>query len=273
MARSFDGVDDKIDWGDVTFLDGATQATWIMWVRPNWAGSADSANAWRKDGAWTPLQRAGASDNFQFAIWWPSLTTVAASGHTWTADVWHFYAAVLDRSLSTQRLKMYAAGPAAASLTLIGHNDLNGTDSLVDSANAMLMGSAGTFEHFAGRIGPTAILSTPLTTSELLAVKAHFSHVAWHGASLKFYAPMWGSGSPEPDLSGNRASGAVTGAVAADHAPVGSYAPWLATAGVIAASMGRMSPATLAQATASGATKNAPAATQGAKATATMGGP
>jgi hypothetical protein len=42
--------------------------------------------------------------------------------------------------------------------------------------------------------------------------------------------PLWGLSSPEPDLSGNRNDGTVTGAVRSNHPPITLFTPkWAAT--------------------------------------------
>src|SRR3990167_3270184 len=132
MARQGTAATDKIDFGDNTVIDLATQASWACWVYvDSWSSSDSYARQWTKGGSWV-LQRdalgAGTANKLDFAIFWPSQTYVNTSGYTWTEAVWHFVGVVLDRTLSTQRIKMYASLAGASTLTQIGSHDLDATE-------------------------------------------------------------------------------------------------------------------------------------------------
>jgi hypothetical protein len=79
--------------------------------------------------------------------------------------------------------------------------------------------------HQDGDYAELGVWSVALSAAEIaaLAKGAHPHHI--RPDKLVLYLPIWGA-SPEPDLSGNRQNGTVSGTAITDHAPLGPYAPY-----------------------------------------------
>lgn len=233
MARQATTSTDFVNFGDITILDGLTQLTVCCWVYvDSWSLSNSYADTWRKDGA-ISMQRDAGNNNFCTNVWWSSLTTVAHSGYTYTEGAWHFSAVVIDRTLSSSRLKLFAAGLADASMTSVGTHDLNGTSSIQNSANSLVLfnASSGGAEHFRGRLSGLAFFDFPMTTDQLLAYR-YSPALINHGRI--FYCPLWGD-SPETEYSGSKLNGTLTGTTLVADPPTGAPFDmgqmWLPTSG------------------------------------------
>ena len=141
--------------------------------------------------------------------------------------MWHFVGVVLDRTLSTQRIKMYASLAGASTLTQIGSHDLDATESVQPTAQNMFALQKGdNTETFRGRLANLAIWNRSLTTNELRGYRDSPALVL---AGRKFFAPL-GFGSPEPDYGGGKWNGTLTGTTLVAHPPTGPLfgfdTPW-----------------------------------------------
>lgn len=141
--------------------------------------------------------------------------TVVFSTATW------YHIAMVKNGTGAGALKSYVNGTQDGSVTSnrsIAHFAVN--------VNFGRYADAG--HAFDGRIAEPAIWAASLTADEISALAKGASPVMVHSANLKGHWPFWGSGSPEPDLSGNGNNATVNGTVpSANHAPVGRYAPSL----------------------------------------------
>jgi hypothetical protein len=91
---------------------------------------------------------------------------------------------------------------------------------------------------FAGTLAEIGVWTEALSDAEIAAQAGGVPPHQVRRAVLAGYWPLWGVASPEPDLSGNANHGTVTGATAADHAPVGPHVlqvPWAFEAASVAA--------------------------------------
>jgi hypothetical protein len=81
---------------------------------------------------------------------------------------------------------------------------------------------AGTYTEFAnGIIAEAAIWNVLLSAAEIAALSRGVRPLRIRPGNLKFYAPIWGTGSPEPDYTAGQHPLTLTGAPAvAAHPPV-----------------------------------------------------
>jgi hypothetical protein len=79
---------------------------------------------------------------------------------------------------------------------------------------------------FTGRIAEVAVWNIAMSDAEVQALTLGAHPLRFRPTNLIFYFPLWGVASPEPNLSGYAYHGTVTGAVLADHAPLGRYVPY-----------------------------------------------
>ncbi|HUS97350.1 MAG TPA: LamG-like jellyroll fold domain-containing protein [Hyphomicrobiaceae bacterium] len=129
--------------------------------------------------------------------------------------VWYFVAGTFAKNSNA---KFYYGAATDASLTeVVG--DATGIYNLAVDTNDDL--SIGAFwedpawiRFFNGDIANVGLWPYALTASELEAVR-----VQTNPLRAKFYAPLFGTTSPEPDWSGANNHGTLTGTARADHPP------------------------------------------------------
>jgi hypothetical protein len=137
------------------------------------------------------------------------------SAATWAHVVWRYNGA---GGANADRLKCYVNNVEKA-LTFTGTIPAALTSATATVKVARFGGSLT--RYWNGRIAEVVIYDHALALGEIEALyRGYIKKVG-----LILYAPQWGVASPEPDLSGNCYNGTVTGAILANHAPVGRYAP------------------------------------------------
>lgn len=133
----------------------------------------------------------------------------------WSTGVWEHVVAVKNGTGAGAQ-KMYRNGVFVGTAT--------SNKSIQNTANTLRVGQASDgSQQFAGTIAEVGIWDVVLSDAEILALAAGVSPRQVRPGSLKGYWPLYGAGSPEPDLSGNQNNMTVSSAAAADHAPVGAY--------------------------------------------------
>jgi hypothetical protein len=119
-ALDFDGTNDSVDLGDLTFLEGINQATWSFWAKPATLGTSRSFIG---KGVLTPslnfawsISSANVTDT-RITVAIPTTTSDAGTYGTTdagslAADTWIHIVAVFDgtKSLNVNRLKIYLNG-------------------------------------------------------------------------------------------------------------------------------------------------------------------
>ena len=165
-AYSFDGDNDIIDFGDVTFLDGISEATWSWWVETQEVqpqiSESEYVSVFRKDLAWIPMQFA--NENYDY---WRGFIFQTASGSTsgniiYTNNVsygeWQCF--TLVKSLN--ELSLYKNGTLVQTVAFSGV--------LENSNSPFLLGRAYLFnnaEAFNGKIDDVSIYTRALTPVEI----------------------------------------------------------------------------------------------------------
>lgn len=94
-----------------------------------------------------------------------------------------------------------------------------------NTANSLFIGQRSdnnAITAFDGRLAEVGIWDVALSDAEIAALATGVSPLLIRPANLKGYWPVYGSGSPEADLSGNGNNATITGTLnAADHSPTG----------------------------------------------------
>ena len=220
MARQATTDTDLISFGNVTALNGLSDASWCFWVYiDSWIAASGNAWAFLKGSSFGFYQNNPFGEFFIGQIFWPTTDiTYALSSYAWTTGTWHFVGQVLDRDLSSQRVKVYASVAGASSLTLAGSNDLNGSGTIGSTANALLaLQDGGNTNNLRMRIANVALYNRPLSLGELKAVRDCPSAVI---DGRVFFAPCWGD-SPETEYSGSKLHGTLTGTTLVPPPPTG----------------------------------------------------
>ncbi|HEY8836497.1 MAG TPA: LamG domain-containing protein [Dehalococcoidia bacterium] len=137
---------------------------------------------------------------------------------TVAANTWNHAALVAPSSGSTllylNGVKATDSGAGAGSVSpnnfTVGRNDI----------------VAGGNNYLTGRVAEAILWSDALTDVEISALASGAHHLRVHSKDIVLYWPLYGTGSPEPDLSGNGHNGTLTNApTLANHAPVSAPYP------------------------------------------------
>lgn len=109
---------------------------------------------------------------------------------------------------------------------LVASGGSGSTGTMVASGTNLLLGSKrpSAANFFAGDVGSVAIWDKKLSDGEAVSLGLGVSPNKVRRSSLKGYWPLWGAGSPEPDLSGNGLNGVLTGTTVSNQPPMGAFA-------------------------------------------------
>jgi hypothetical protein len=159
----------------------------------------------------------------------------ATAGTTGTINTWFHVAAVFSAINSRAA---YTNGGA------VGTNATSRTPVGVDAMGIGRLERSSPTQLFSGRIAEAALWNVALSAGEIAALASGISPPYIQPASLVGYWPLWGLHSPEIDLTVGNRQMTVTGATAADHAPVTPFssriwgtAPFLGDAATAARQM------------------------------------
>ena len=87
-------------------------------------------------------------------------------------------------------------------------------------ANVNIGGYNGT-ANFKGRLAEIGVWTAKLSVGEIKSLAKGISPNHIRRSSLVGYWPLYGAGSPEPDYSGNKGNGTLTGTTVVPHCPCG----------------------------------------------------
>lgn len=209
-SRDFDGVGDIINCGSAfTFLDALTPKTMIAWIYPetlgessagrigNWVNSAATAG-----GTWRLDNTGGNCMVFQHV----GTTTLLrrSSAGTITLNKWTAVAMTWDGSTTAANVHLYIdlIEPSYQTTT-------NGVSLGVDGTTDFIIGNITSgIRTFNGNIAYVQIFDVVLTNSEIRQATYIPGSIT---RGLVGYWPLWGTASPEQDLSGNGNTGTLTG--------------------------------------------------------------
>lgn len=235
MARSFDGVDDKIDFGDANEwdVDLGSVMTLSMWILPanltQVAGMVNKRLAYKNNSSFSFGFNYDLSSKFYFDKGDDSGGDVLTEYHCpntgWSTTTWDHIAVLVDLGAGAGlKVKVYRN---AVAQTMTAVSDTGGGSFFNKTSNLILgIVNENSPLYYNGKLAEVGIWKSILTTDEITALSKGASPNFIRRDQLQFLSPLWAVASPEPNLSGkgNR-NGTVTGAVLADHAPVGRYAP------------------------------------------------
>lgn len=149
-----------------------------------------------------------------------SLTGVRGSCGTYTANTWYQVTYYVDPAGTLQ-------GSPTAGMLVSGGTSCTSIQSFRENRVAGIglfqVGGANNGDFFQGVVAEVAVWNVLMTAGQMTALQT----VCPTGASARRmslpnpvgYLPLYGVHSPEPDLSGNKYNGTLTGTAAANHPP------------------------------------------------------
>jgi len=225
MGRAFSGATDRIDFGSAASLDDVNVLTYAAWIYPtNVAVTRVMFSKGGSAGKRFRLFGGTSSGSMQFTVAQASVNGSAQTpAATLVANTWQFVACTYDALLNPKIYRM-ALGGAMTDVSGTPTQGTGGTSS--DAAQSMLVGGDAS-NPFPGTMAEVCILADALNPARLTSLAYGIMP-----QSLRLYAPLYGVASPEPDYSGNRNNGTLTGSAAGAFPPirsrfagVGSWAP------------------------------------------------
>ena len=195
MARSFDGAADYYSLAANLTSGAQTFAGWFF------ADSSAANNTilatGNSGGSATNFRvlRAGSTGNLETVINDGVGTSTASSTVGYSTGVWNHGAAVF--ASSTSRTVYLNGGNSATETTSGTPSGLNRT-----AVGAKLGNTASGF--FDGHLADVAAWNIALSAADIASLALGFSPLLIRPDALIFYMPMWGYGSPEPDLRGGQ---------------------------------------------------------------------
>jgi hypothetical protein len=149
-----------------------------------------------------------------------------------TINIWYAFVFVGVSATSRTGYLFQGGAQVAGSPVSSSVNIVNGGTAAVTQMGQFSAASG----DFKGKSAEAAIWNVALTAGEALAYGQGALASTIRPASLKFYCPLYGNVSPEPDLSGNASNLTVNGTAAASGPPVMQLTPrWPITSFVAAA--------------------------------------
>ena len=216
MSRSFDKIDDVIDCGSGSSLDNLGPLTYILSVNPLSAGENNVGRFLDKANILFTI-RTGAVPTSTLALLFEVVGSTTLDRLTLDDFVilneWHSYAVTWTGSMTdATTVKMYRDEVEASSYAVTA----NGATRTSDAASSQLIGAnAAGSATTDGLIAYVHIFNRVLDINEMRQIRRFPGSIT---RGLVGFWPFWG-GSPEPDYSGNKNNGTVTGALLSTNNP------------------------------------------------------
>ena len=202
-SMAFDGVDDYIDCGNISALNGVTEATWMGWFNRSGTSSYYLFGTWGTTSGekqFVPLQNGGVTGSI--VVYMATSTGVQKTmfKHTYnvTATIgnWHHYAFVYNEAESSNadKIKVYMDGVELAN-TLVPLTSLNSSTANFEIGK---LGGYSTNE-FNGNIDEVAVFTSALSPSDISTIASapsdlsSYSPTAWYrmGENGSWKYPQW----------------------------------------------------------------------------------
>ena len=214
MSQDNDGVDDRTQMGDAAVLsfDRLNPFSIAFWCNPDNTTSKIIVSKIQSMGNVVGYQinhelsagdhvvrvtlRNACNDNIDRET----------SGAVLVAGSWRHIVVTYDGSSAASGVLVYASGSSVAMTT----NNDSLTASIDNNIQFQVSGRAGANLTFAGLIAYVEVWNRAIVSQEVLQSKNYPGSIT---RGLVGFWPLWGTASPEPDYSGQKNNGTVTGAI------------------------------------------------------------
>jgi hypothetical protein len=214
MAREFSGATDRVDFGSAASLDDVNIFTYAAWVYPT-SAAVTRVMFTKGGGSGKRFRLFGGTSAGSMVLAVSQAGTIGtaqSAGSVVTANAWQFLACTFDGSF-VPRLYRATLGSAVAEVSYAVQTTGIGAITS-DAAQSMLVGGDAS-NPFPGRMAEVFILPAVLNAGQLTTLA-----YGMLPRESRLYAPLWGNASPEPDYSGNKNNGTLTGSAAGIHVPI-----------------------------------------------------
>jgi hypothetical protein len=216
MGRTFSGATDRVDFGSGASLDDVnvfTSATWI-----NVTTVAATRVLYTKGGSGGKRFRLfGGTSSGSMQLTVSQATTIGtaqSAASTVTTGAWQFLAATFDGSFVPRLYRAALGAPVTEVSYAVQTTGIGGISS--DASQSMLFGGDAS-NSLPGTAAEALILPAALNAGQLTTLA-----YGMLPRECRLYAPLYGVASTEPDYSGNKNNGTLTGTAAGAHPPIRS---------------------------------------------------
>jgi hypothetical protein len=157
----------------------------------------------------------GSSTNVQ---WFVGGSFTSGGCGTVTPNKWYFVILVIDKTGKYSGGSPSVGEAVYGGITCSSGQALSFDDRLPGGSNFTIGGTSGV-ATFKGYIAEVGVWNDVLSPIERTALAGGVSPASVRRSSLVGYFPLYGAKSPEPDYSGNKDNGVLTGAPKAPHCP------------------------------------------------------
>jgi len=173
-SMSFDGIDDYIDAGNISALNGATQATWSCWYRKTATGAMYFMGTYggASERQFLPYQFSQSTNSKMYVYMGSSVGTQRLMFQNTTdavinVNTWYHMAFVYNESelSNADKLKFYLDGTQITNQTA-GF----ALTSLNTVTNSFIIGAPLSVEKFTGDLDEVAIWNTALTSTQVQSI-------------------------------------------------------------------------------------------------------
>lgn len=131
-----------------------------------------------------------------------------------TLNQWTHVALVVDPA------GKYAGSPTATLyMNLVACQTQSFREKRSAGVHNVTMGGISSTGTYSGSIAEVGVWNDVLSLAEITALRLGIPPAKVRDASLVGYWPFWGAASPEPELTGHKINGALTGTTSANHCP------------------------------------------------------
>lgn len=228
MSRDFDGIDDLINVGSPSILDDlhGADVTIGCWLNPRTTGEGGLGTIWDSgsgnNSGFALLARdigagAGDDDAYQISAFY-STTSMLVKSNNFEVSINAWQHLLFEIEFSLRRGRIFKNG---LELTYATQTDGSGSV-LSDAGENKIIGNRDLADRTTdGLLAELGVWTVRLSGDEKLALANGISPNQIRRDQLVLYLPLYGAGSPEADLSGNRNNGSLTGTLSGNHSPSG----------------------------------------------------
>lgn len=213
MSRSFDGVDDIISFGTTgdKLLTENSPVTCAAWILPDNTGEGGSGVIFiRGVSIVSPGLIFRSINTIRFRVQGTTDLIRASSDSEITMGIWQHVAFTWDGSTTAANVHIYVNGVETGYQTTT-----NGATPTNNSTENFRVGNLLAAHSFDGLMSYVHGYNRVLSIGEISQIMFYPGSIT--NGLLGFW-PLWGS-SPEPDYSGNKNDGTVTGAIFSANSP------------------------------------------------------
>lgn len=225
MARDFAASTQKVQWDNPNITMETTGFTMACWLKADVTSTAYYVFSYGDGGSGGNGRGAAiykSENDTAYGFVFTGFSYGLATGSVTLGTNWHHVAWVRPTGSGSQTCTLYVDG-ASDGTAAEGITGPNSTDDII-IGGVIPNDQFSIASSFDGKVAECFLWDDDLSLNEIKGVMRGRGRSIRPG-NLKFYAPLWGLQSPEPDYARLGITGTVTSATQFNHPPVGLFTP------------------------------------------------